>query len=338
MATQRDGFVTGLEGTAMALSSNLAKVRTFTTGPATEGIQALIPGEPVIAEVFNRSLKRLVFNDYYQFFQKVRNFNVEKNGDNKYAFFSYDFPEPGSVQIQPVVVSFIKPFSSLVNSGSGVGAINTFIELANYMPDSINVWGLSNTGYNLDNNYGNSGCLSFTINVGTSSSDDPFAEGTISDTNINTTLLGTRVPTLTIKGNGIKSTFISNLSVELSKGINLELKDLTVTTNFSLSATAGSVHFDNVLLKGGITTASEAYLNRCTGNVMIENGSSANVDILQLNKEVATKLCSRGSKKGFGFYRFSADYNKFQEVSFLGDSTVDDQSSHLGYGLLALPS
>ena len=336
MATQRDGFITGLEGTAIALSSNLGKIRTFTTGPATEGIQGLVPGEPVIAEVVNRSLKRLVFNDYSQFFKQVRNFSIEKNGDNRYSFFSYDFPEPGSVQIQPVIVSFIKPFSSLVDSVNGIGAVNTFIELANYLPDSINVWGVSNTGYNLDSNYGNNGCLSFTLNMGTSSLDDPFAEGTISDTNINTSTFGTAVPTLTIKGNGTKSTYVSNLSVELSKGMSLELKDLTVTSVFSLTASSGSVHFDNVLLKNGITTASEEHLSKCTGTLVVEHGTTTSVDTLNLSRLGATKLTSRSNKTGFGFYRYSSTYNKFQEVAFLGDSTVDDSYSLPGYGLLAL--
>jgi len=322
MATQRNGILTGLEGSPMALATNLGKLRMFTTGPATEGVQAIVPGEPGISEVFNRSIKRLVHNDFAQFFSQCRTFRVEKNGDNNSAFFAYD--DPTSSQSIPTIVSYLKPFASITDANNTVGALSTLIELANYLPNSINLWGVSSAGNDLDANMGtNAATTSFCIQVGASSKDAPFSEGVISDAGVDETssqfAAGAR-PRITIAGQGTQSTFISNLSVNLTKNTFLELRDMTITTAMPLILTAGRIHFSNVTILGGIPLQYEPYLTGASGTVVFDNNGV--YDTLALNGVTATKLSGTNSARGFGFYYWDVSKSKFYESACLGESTA----------------
>jgi hypothetical protein len=319
---QRDGMVTGLEGTPIMVSTNRGKIRLFSTGPATEGIQALVPADPAIPETWNRAFKRLVFNDLDEFFRNTRTFKIERNGDNRYAFFAYDAPEQGTAQIQPTVVSFVKPFHSFTNVGEGVGAFDTMVYLSQYIPNNANLWGTSRAGEDIDADFNTSSISSnFCFDFGVSSYESPFVESSFDD---NYSFSKTPQPRITIAGKGKNATFISGLGLNLSN-MFVELKDLTIVANpwlFTVAPTA-ELMFNNVKIIGSMNTGSESSLPYCRGTVEISNDNSSYT--LALNNLAATKLLSSSAFSGNGFYRLIG--NTYHEIAYWGDSTAQGRAS-----------
>ena len=308
---KRNGFLTGLEGLPSILSSNLGKIRLFTTGPATDGVQGAIPGEVVLAEVVNRSVKRLVQNDLTQFFSKVRCFRVEKNGDDNYALWSYD-AGGGSV----TQVGFLKPFSSIVgNQAQGtVGALATMASLNTYLPNSARLWGTGTGNKSLDGDYGaNDACHGFRIEVGVSSQEDPFTEGQISDAFVNTTSFGVAAsPRLTIAGQGIQATFISNLSVSLGGKMQLELKDMAMTTDASFGVGPScSLSLSNVYVPKLVLATADT--PRYMRGDLQTSGSR-----YTFAGDSAIKMTAGG----LGFFKYVG--GAFQETAFMGYSTAQN--------------